>query len=191
MQKYSIILTLTEKILGTIPYDPEVYFTFIESKKPDDIRDIEVDSVEKKEEKGWTGFLKDDKGLYIYDYMIRGFLKYAGNVLKDTEGIKTKALKNKISKWVFVFPRKIYFNIPKADGLIERPLRGQTPQGERTCLARSDYVEAGRVINFEIHVLSTITEKMLKAILDYGQYQGLGQFRSGSYGRFTYKLEKM
>ena len=60
-------------------------------------------------------------------------------------------------------------------------------------MARSDTIKAGRSFEFEIHVLAhgVISERTIRAILDYGQYQGLGQFRSGSFGRFTYELEKI
>ena len=204
MQKYKLSLMLTEPMLGTVPYDPEIYSSFIESKKPSNIKDDESASVEKREIKGWTGFHKDDGGLFIFDYMIRGFLKHAGNVIK--EELKIKALRNKISKFVFVFPRKIYLGIDKPDEIIfcgphgpidreaeERPLKCRTPQGERVSLARSDTVKEGRIFDCEIHVLApgVISETTIRKILDYGQYQGLGQFRSGSFGRFDYELKKI
>jgi len=71
------IKTKTE-LLGTVPKDPEVYASWIETKKPAEIQENESENVEKIEEKGWTGFMKDENGLFIYEYMIKGFLKNAG-----------------------------------------------------------------------------------------------------------------
>ena len=132
---------------------------------------------------------------------------HAGNVLKDE--LKIKALRNKISKFVFVFPRKIFLGIDKPDEAVfygpdgpvnrdseERPLRGMTPQGEKVFLARSDTILAGRSFEFEIHVLAPgiIAGKTIRAILDYGQYQGLGQEVSGAllmnWKRFPLKRQR-
>jgi len=179
-----IRLRLTEPMLGTVPKDPEVYKSYIETKKPESVNEDEHLTVDKIEEKGWTGFHKDEGGLFIYDYMIRGFLKNAGNILKD--GLKIKNIKSKIDNVVFVFPRRIYLGTPKPDGVLERPLRAITMQGPRVSLARSEYVNAGTEIEFEITILPNkeITDDTIRELLLYGQYCGLGQFRNGSYGRF-------
>ena len=181
-----IKLRLTEPMLGTVPKDPEVYKSYIETKKPESVDEKEYLTIEKIEEKGWTGFHKDENGLFIYDYMIRGFLKNAGNVLKDTDTIKIKNIKSKIDNVVFVFPRKIYLGKSEPDGVIERPLRAMTMQGPRVSLTRSEYVVAGTEIEIEITILPNkeITEDIIKELLKYGRYCGLGQFRNGSYGRF-------
>jgi hypothetical protein len=164
-----------------------VYSDYIETKKPEGLRDeLEVETViENLEHKGWTGFHQDDTGLFVYDYFIKGFLKNAGNILKD--GLEVKALKSKLSDFLFVFPRKIYLGgKDRADGIIERPLRAQTAQGPRVTLARSDKLDEGTEISFEIRFLPhpAINDKLIKELLEYGQYQGLGQFRNGGYGRF-------
>ena len=82
MEEKHFKIVLTTEMLGTVPKDPDIYQTYIESKKPDNNTDEEYLTVEKIEERGWTGFHSDENGLFIYDYMIRGFLKNAGNVLK-------------------------------------------------------------------------------------------------------------
>jgi hypothetical protein len=199
MEKRSFQIELVTEMLGTVAMDPEVYKTYIESKKPESNNsEEEYLTVEKIEEKGWTGFHKDEKGLFIYDYMVRGFLKAAGEVLsgtikveKEKKGIvtteKLKAVKSKIDKYVFVFPRRIYLGQDKPDGVIERPLRAMTMQGPRVSLSRSDYVRAGIKLSFEIHLFpqKEITWDMINMFLGYGEYCGLGQFRNGSYGRFV------
>lgn len=183
-KKIKVKIRLTEPMLGTVPKDPEVYKRFIESKKPPEVEEDETETVEKLEERGWTGFHKDEKGIFIYDYMIKGLLKTAGNNLKDVVGIAN--LRARIEELVFIFPRKIYLGKKEPDGVIERPLRAMTMQGPRITLARSDYVKEGTTISFEIHYLRTakIRAKLLRHLLEYGRYKGLGQFRGGSYGRF-------
>jgi hypothetical protein len=195
MKTIKLKITLTEPMLGTVPMDKEVYATYIATKKekagenpltPAELVD-EVASVDEIENKGWTGFHRDEKGLFIYDYMLRGFLKYAGNLMKKEVGVKQLA--DKISKYVFVFPRKIHLDKEKADGVLERPLRAMTMQGPRVTLARSDTVNEGTSFECELRLIEgEVTEKILLQLLDYGQLQGLGQFRSGSYGRFTYEV---
>ena len=141
--------------------------------------------MEEIEEAGWTGFMKDDQGVFIYDYMIRGFLKNAGNILKDD--LKLKNLKSKINDRVFVFPRKIHFGKSEPDGVLERPLRGMTAKGPRVSLARSDYIVAGTEISFSVDIVGggkEITEELIWKLLEYGRFCGLGQWRNGSYGRF-------
>jgi len=66
-------IELLTEMLGTVTKDPEVYKTYIESKKPEEITEEEYLTVEKVEQKGWTGFHKDGAGLFIYDYMIEDF----------------------------------------------------------------------------------------------------------------------
>jgi hypothetical protein len=185
MQKFDISIELTEPMLGTVPKSKEIYEKFIESKKPTSIEDVEVVSVEELEEKGWTGFHKDDNGLFIYDYMVKGFIKYAGNVLKDELGIKN--LKAKLTDYIFVFPRRIYLGKAEPDGVFERPLRAMTMQGPRVTLARSEYVAAGTKLSFQIGLLKhkELTIEKIMTIMDYGQLQGLGQFRNGGFGRFV------
>jgi hypothetical protein len=179
-----IKIRLITEMLGTVAQDQEIYKTYIESKKPEGIDEQEYLTVEKIEEKGWTGFHKDENGLFIYEYMIKGFLKSAGNVLKDI--VKIKALRSKIDDYVFIKPRKIYLGQDKADGVVERPLRAMTMQGPRVTLARSDYINAGKELEFEIILIphKEITEDKILTLLKHGELMGLGQFRNGGYGRF-------
>lgn len=186
LTKIEVKLRLTEPMLGTVPKNPTVYATYIESKKPESITEDEAASVEKIEEKGWTGFHHDETTgeIFIYDYMIRGFLKNAALVLKDVH--KVKAPKSKIDNLVFVLPRRIMLGKTHPDGVVERPLRAMTMQGPRVTLARSDYLNAGLEISFTITLLSSpdVTPKFIEKLFEYGALCGLGQFRNGSYGRF-------
>jgi len=190
-------ITLTEQLLGTVPKNPNIYSEYVESKKPvaapapDVAASDEIDTVPISDEKGCTGFHTTDTGLFLFNYQVKGFLKHAGNVLKDQLGIK--ALKSKIDDYVFVSPRRLYItdteghSITQPDGALERPLRVMTPQGMRVCLTKSDYVEAGRAVDFTVLLLphKEITEVVLDHIMEHGRLMGLGQWRNGGYGQFT------
>lgn len=194
---YDVDITLTEPMLGTVPYNKEIYAEFIEKSKPKEISEDETATVPERDEKtGWTGFHVDEngKGLFIYDYMVKGFMKNAASSLKefDDVGKEEKGQKQLINNLVFVFPRRIFLHKKKGDGVLERPLRAQTMQGPRVTLVRSDQVAEGTKFKCEIIVLdgNRITEAKLRKWLDYGAFMGLGQFRNGSYGRFTYEMVK-
>lgn len=182
--KIEVRIKLTEDLLGTVAMDPKIYSTFIESKKPEDITENESETVEKREERGWTGYHKDENGLFIYNYMIKGFLKEAGDVLKAELGVKN--LKSKLTKHLFVKPRRIYLGQELADGVLERPIRASTPQGPRVSLIRSDAILQGKELSFTLCLIphKELNIDLIKELLEYGQFNGLGQWRSGSYGQF-------
>ena len=80
-------------------------------------------------------------------------------------------------------------NDPKQiEGPLERPLRTMTPKGERVTVSRSDFVNAGRQVKFTIGLLPNRKglnwEVIEMAFEHFGQHMGLGQWRSGGYGRF-------
>lgn len=190
-EEREVCIRLTSPLLGTVAKDPEVYKTYIESKKPqekageNESATVDEATLEGIEAKGWTGFHKDEEGLFLYDYLIKGFLKAAGNVLKGQ--LNKKNLRSKIATQVFVSPRRIHLGQDEPDDMLERPLRAQTQQGPRVTLARSDVINEGKEITFTVKWLKGTTdfsEKVLKTLLEYGQVQGLGQFRTGGYGAF-------
>ncbi len=193
---FDVELELTTPQLGTIPYDPQVFKQYIESLKPKDQEDQEDESqfVKQTEIKGWTGFMRDKKGLFIKSYMIKGFLKHAGDVLKDQLGIR--AMKSKIDDYIFITPLHLYPD-PQSNGNlqhIERSLRVMTMQGPRVTLARSDYLPEGTKWKFKLINLwpNLFKEKLLKGLFAYGKLMGLGQFRNGNYGAFELrKFEKV
>lgn len=196
---YNVTLTLTERMLGTVPKDKEVYATYIASRKPDGPDHGEVETVEEVEERGWTGFHTDPqtKELFLYDYQIRGFLKEQGDSLRECGQLAIKGIRRKIDRFAFVRGRRIPIldengkRLTAPDGVCERPLRAQTMQGERVSLARSDQINAGRSIQFQIVVIwpDVFTEEVMRQILDRGEFMGLGQWRSGGNGLFTYQLD--
>jgi len=145
-----------------------------------------------------TYFRKDNKGIYLPNFMVKGFLKAAAQALK--EQINLPNPRAKIDRYVFIFPNKIYLyrngNVLKKhkDEYI-RPIRAMTPKGERTSLVSSERIEASEdnpVITDEIRIVliknKEIDLKKLKKMLEYGFYSGISQFRSAGFGRFRWEL---
>ncbi|MHC1726523.1 MAG: hypothetical protein AB9866_11015 [Syntrophobacteraceae bacterium] len=103
-------------------------------------------------------------------------------------GTGIQAAKSKIDNFIFVFPRYIYLKA-KADGTFARPLRAQTAQGPRVSIVCSEFVEAGCEIDITIDILPgcEIGWPAIEEMLNYGAYKGIGQFRNGSFGRFSWE----
>lgn len=197
MDKYTVTLTFTESVLGTIPKDPEVYAAYIAgvAALTDEALAEELETVEAVEEKGWTGFHMDDGTPVLYDYVVKGFFKSACYQMRSVTGShssKLTAYKKRIDGLVFPYPRRIPLVLPEGEkmGINERPLRASTAQGDRVALARSDTCPPGTTMAFTLEILGAISESLLREWLDYGRYMGLGQWRSGGWGRFTYELER-
>ena len=179
----------TEELLASSPCDKEVYKTYIASQKAEGKTDDELNTLPEKEVTGWSVFHSDENGLFLYDYHLKGFLKEAG---RNITGKEITALVSKIDRFVFVFPRRIYFKrngkgIAKPDGVAERPLRAMTMQGPRVSLKRSDKFLPGVELTFTVEILplgKEITQAHIGKWLDYGKFCGLGEWRNGSFGRF-------
>lgn len=216
-----IRLTFTEDLLGSQSANPDLHEEYIASRAPTAERAREeVASIPKgparseandataptgeEFEKGMTVFARDKGGaLHMWDYQVKGFLKEAIKALINggDENFKTlKAYKSVIADHVFVFPRRIMLKTEQGKAItsgvehFSRPLRGQTAQGERICLATSEVVPAGSYCDVEIQIMGktdsrsdsrSIRLEGIKAALEYGELKGLGQWRSGSYGRFN------
>lgn len=193
MTLYTVTLTTTEPILGTAPLNKELYAEYIASRINDvDVLD-EIDSVPDAIEKGTTGFHRDANGAPIlYDYVIKGFFKDAAGMLRRVDGTKSSKLtsyKKVIDGLVFARPRTIPIVTTEEVGILERPLRAQTAQGERVALSRSEMIAAGATITFTLDLLSDKLEPAIREWLDYGANRGLGQWRNGGYGTFTYEMK--
>lgn len=197
MNTYKIKFTFTEALLGTVTKDPDIYKAYIASKAAltDNQLAEELATVEKVEEKGWTGFHMVDGQPILYDYVIKGFFKDACGMLRrvrGTESAKIKAYKKVIDGLVFVTPRQIPLNLNGLEmGTLERPLRAQTAQGERVALARSDTCPPGTTLEFTVNILGVVKEPLLREWLDYGKLRGLGQWRNAGFGRVEYTLTKL
>ena len=188
-----------EDVLGSAPNNKDIYRDYIASKAPDaQTIEEEVDAVgvDAVAEKGTTVFSRDEDGNpYIYDYQIKGFFKSACGFLRNATGMKSaaiKAYKKKIDGLVFVKPRQIILQVPeelrKSDvDICERPLRAETAQGSRVALASSESYPAGTTIEFEVNCLNDGDVEYVREWLDYGQYNGIGQWRNSGKGRFVWE----
>jgi hypothetical protein len=200
--RYKVDVTLTEPMLGSSPSDPKVYEQFIAARKRSDAEDrgdeAQTLPAEEQEKIGFSVYHRDEKGVFIFDYKLRGFLKEAAACM--TGKTEMAAFRSKIDKWVFVSPRRLYLmngegTLKEPHGTEQRPVRAMTAQGPRITLKKSELVNPGTHFTAEIQVLPLgqreITEDRLKQWLEYGQFSGLGEWRTGSFGRFEFKLEAL
>lgn len=188
-------VTMFEEILGTASANPEIHEEFIASKAPDaPSREEEVAAVGAEEvfEKGMTVFPRDKDGRPIaWDYQWKGFFKDACGALRKipkTACSAIKAYKKEIDGLIFPEPRQIPIEFDGEMGVCQRPLRGQTAQGERIALASSESIPAGATMTFDIRMLLPEHEKAVREMLNYGQLRGFGQWRNSGKGRFTYEV---
>jgi len=195
MKEIKIKVTFTEEVLGTASANPDIHGEFIASQAPDApsrAEEIEAIGVEAEIEKGMTVFPKMDDGTPMFwDYQWRGFFKDACGALrkvKDTKSSKLTAYKKVIDGLIFVSPRKIPIIFDGEIGNCQRPLRGQTAQGERIALANSETVPAGATCEFTIQLFDDGHEKVVREWLDYGRFKGMAQWRNSGKGRFTYEV---
>lgn len=192
MNSMKVRITLQEEILGTLPGDKEVFRTFVATKAPDQSKvEEEVASIEELYEKGITVFPRNkDKQPCVYNYLIKGFFKNACKAMREADGSESKKLtayKTKIDNLIFIEERLIPIQFDGEIGFCERPLRASTAQGERVALACSESIPAGATLEFTI---SSFKKEMMNYVvewLDYGKYNGLGQWHNSGKGKFTWE----
>ena len=200
MKKIKVRATLTEMTLGTASNNKDIHGDYIASKAPDaksKEEEIAAIGAEEYAEKQMTVFPKLEDGTpFIWDYQIKGFFKDTCSALQKCKGedfakasCAIKAFKKVIDGVIFVEERKIPIDMHGGEmGVLERPLRAQTAQGERIALASSETVPAGSTIEFTITCLSDQYVPAVKEWLDYGKYRGLLQWRNAGYGRYLYEI---
>lgn len=192
-KKMKVRITFLEEILGTANADKDVHSEFIASKAPDapsreeEVASLGVDEVERKE---MTVFPRLEDGTpFLWDYQIRGFFKSAAQAMSYVGGQhKLSAYKKKVDLLVHIEERKIPLIIPqgKEIGNCQRPLRASTMQGDRVALANSETCPAGTTAEFTIECLQDDLMKYVIEWLDYGKYNGLGQWRNSRKGSFEW-----
>lgn len=190
-----IRITFTQPILGSAP-KTDVYRDWIATRNPDANGADEETATAPNLEKGVTGFHRLAEGQpAFYNYVIPGFFKEACSALRripDTLSAKVKAHRQIIDTLIFVGPRQIPLTPPPGWSgemeLFSRPLRAQTAQGERVAIAVSEMLPAGTTAEFQIEILGGVSSETVREWLDYGQRRGIGQWRNGSYGTFTWEI---
>ena len=184
-------LTLTEELLGTANGDPAIHEEWIASKAPDAKsmkEEVAAIGVDEKIEKSMTVFPRNADGKpIVYDYQIRGFFKEAAGFVNQTKTAKEKLTshKKKVDGLIFVRPRMIELH-GHMNPTCQRPLRGQTAQGERIALANSEAMAAGTTMEFEVHCMADGLIDFVREWLDYGEWHGLGQWRNSGKGAFLW-----
>lgn len=193
MKILKVRITTTEEMLGTANANPEIHAEFVASKAPDAPKmeeEVAALGAEEVFEKGMTVFPRVDDKPVMWDYQWKGFFKDTCSALRKisgTESSKIKAFKKEIDGLIFVQPRAIPIEFSGEIGICQRPLRGQTAQGERIALASSESIPAGATMEFSIVCMLDAHEKVVREWLDYGMWRGIGQWRNSGKGRFTWE----
>lgn len=204
MEKRTYRLHGTTKILGAQAANPKVHSEFIAAKAAKLAKGEEQTAMlpeENLETKGLTVFLRDDGVLCLADYVIKGFLKEALGAIKSQVKIGSPA--TKVDNFIFVEPDYIHFTrggkpVTDADEIFERPLRAMTMQGPRVSVSASEIIRPGWEIEFTLALIANektaksvaLTWNVVEEALNYGAYKGLGQWRNGQNGRFTWEQVK-
>jgi hypothetical protein len=193
-KKINVRLVFLEGVLGTSPANKELYKEYIATKAPDaSTIEEEVAAIgqEAVAEKGMTVFhrLKDGTP-FLYDYQCKGFFKsacYFMGKLAGSESSKVKAYKKKVDGMIFPRPRAIPYQMAGTLGILQRPLRTSGPNGERVALAISEEVPKLSTVEFTIEILDRSDEALVKEWLNFGFYNGIGQWRNSGKGRFVWE----
>lgn len=200
MKEIKVRATMIEEMLGSQPGDPDLHKTYIASKAPDALskeEEIAAMGVDEFEERAMTYFHRtDDNKPCLMNYQVKGFFKSAARVENSRTDSTLKTLtsfKKKVDLFVFVYgtdgSRFIPIDIPEGGkiGYCGRPLRANTMQGERVSIAKSESVPAGSTVEFVVKVLDDSLLPYVKAWLDYGRFNGFGQWRNSGKGSFTWE----
>lgn len=195
--RLTIKCEFTNGVLGTAPNNESLFADYVASKAPDAKsmeEEIEALGAGEYTDRQMTVFMRDEDGdPAIRDYQIKGFFKDACNMLKRVPGTKcfsVKAYKKIIDGCFFVYPKFIKFDFDGEIDYKERPLRAQTPQGERTALTSSEMVNEGATVTFDLELLNPADRAMAIECLEYGRRRGFGQWRNAGWGTFEYRILK-
>lgn len=192
-ETYHLRLTFEDEILATCGTN-EYFVTAV--AKPDEAEAINKANDEyediPEEDRPMTVFPRTEDGEpFIYDYLIKGFIKNAAKAFNAIGGDKkVSSYKSKIDGGLFIEPRQLVLNLPEGKelGLCARPLRASTMQGERVTIAKSESAPVGTSVEIWIKVMNPDIKKKLFEYLDYGYYNGLGQWHNSGKGRFSYEI---
>lgn len=143
-------------------------------------------------DRGKTVFPRDEQGRpCMYGYQLKGAFKEACGFLrrvKRSKSAKITAYRKVIDGLIFVDERMSPFIFDSGEiGDCTRPLRANTPQGERVSIARSETVPAGATITFTIVSLEESFWPAIEEWLDYFNRHGLCQWRNSGKGTCTWE----
>lgn len=193
-----------QPLLGGVALDKEIFTKYIATKARDFEKENAKEDVENviDENEKVTGFYRDVEtgNVIIKGYQIKGFMKEAAKALKDQLGLASCV--SKIDNFVFIAEDNIPVMrggkwIKQPDNFLERPLRGETPQGPRVSLAKSEQICGDWYIDITVKVIENkktaksvaLDMGVVEELLSYGQFKGLLQWRNAGYGSF--RVEKI
>ena len=211
IEELKVLITFQSPLLGSASGNKALHEEHIASKAPTPgAAEEELSALDVQDEihKSMTVFPKDESGLLVWDYQIKGFFKEAIGVLIELGDIKDLskwAHKKAVDSLVFITPRRVYLTDSSGNRIktckesLQRPLRAETMKGERIALASSEILPEGTQMQFTVKLLvgvnaksklAVLTMENIYAALDYGSMKGFGQWRSGGYGMFTWETFK-
>ena len=211
-ERIRVRLTFIDSILGGEPGSASLHEDYIQGKIPNDqytedeleaIKREEIIALKDGDQKGKTVFYRMEDGTpALKNNHIKGFFKSACAALKsdkDKISHKVTAHKKEIDTHIFVYsdadnkanrfiPIQNYGEIKSC----QRPLRAQTMQGDRVAIADSEEIEAGAFIEFDVVILphekKPLNKDLICEWLEFGEYNGLGQWRNAGHGAFTFEV---
>ena len=190
---YHLRITFEDEILATCGTN-EYFVTAIAKQDEKEAIERTNDEYEDipEEDRPMTVFPRTEDGKpFIYDYLIKGFIKNAAKAFNNIGGDKKlTSYKSKIDGGVFIEPRQLVLELPEGKELdiCARPLRASTMQGERVTIAKSESAPTGTSLECWIKVMNPEIKKKLFEYLDYGYYNGLGQWHNAGKGKFSYEI---
>ena len=188
-----------QPLLGGVALDKEIFTKYIATKARDFEKETAREDVENVIDANdkVTGFYRDVEtgNVIMKGYQIKGFMKEAAKALKDQLGLASCV--SKIDNFVFIAEDNIPVMrdgkwVEQPDGFLERPLRGETPQGPRVSLAKSEQVCGDWYVDITVKVVENkktaksiaLDMGVVEELLSYGQFKGLLQWRNAGYGSF-------
>ena len=207
--QYAVTITIRERMDGGVPKDPEMIRGWVASRTghEDDTTEAQIKAhlpdieaaTEAVAQSSWCGFKKDTRGYYVEARQVKAMLRESSTLLGITK--KKRGSKQIVQHGFEVRGHgggsKVYLKHPTddmADPDIqneERAIHVVTAQGPRSALKRTDYVEAGTRLTFQIWVLGTAPQETrhighdtLVQMLKHAQENGLGANRSQGSGKF-------
>lgn len=182
-------------VLGTSPMNKALYATFVGKNCPDKATladEIEHLGAEQAFENALTGFLRLPDGTPCAKcHTWGGFFKESATQERRGENSICKdwtSHKSVINGSIFIRPVYIPFkNINSNMTIFQRPLKAETAQGPRICLAASEMIPAGCTQEFVIAFENSQWKPYLEKCLNRGKNHGTYQYRNGGYGRFLWQ----
>ena len=217
--EYRVTMRFTENLMGGVPKNPDLIADWLNARKATEPefekRKVQADMVGEvletidelveeatetigsaEEMRAWTGFQQDDLGLFVRADHVKAHLKDCANVLRGY--LDLKALRSKVADRVYPFPKRIRLVrdgavLADPDGYWEHPVHVGTPQGKRSALKRTDYVEGVTIVVEPLKVLADkmITLPLLQQMLEYGGIHGFGAERGLGYGQYEAEIEQL